>query len=113
MKYLHEPTPGTLVLDHRLTPEVRAMLAAMVSRSPVGGMKQRYVEVVEAVAAELWPGSMPLPYMRDYGWAEAKTVTGDLGLVAQAQYVDSASTRCTRRSRRSSTSSSASTDTRA
>jgi hypothetical protein len=87
MKYLHEPTPGTLVLDHRLTPEVRAMLAAMVSRSPVGGMKQRYAEVVEAVAAELWPGSMPLPYMRDYGWVEAKTVTGDLGIVAQAQYV--------------------------
>ena len=48
-KYLHEPTPGTLVLDHRLTPEVRAMLAAMVSRSPVGGMRQRYAEVVEAV----------------------------------------------------------------
>jgi len=48
-KYLHEPTPSTLVLDHRLTPEVRAMLAAMVSRSPVGGMRQRYSEVVEAV----------------------------------------------------------------
>jgi len=38
-KYLHEPTHGTLILDHRLTPEVRAMLAAMVSRSPVAGLK--------------------------------------------------------------------------
>jgi len=86
-KYLHEPTHGTLILDHRLTPEVRAMLAAMVSRSPVGGMKQRYAEVVEAVAAELWPGSRPLPYMRGYKWAEAKTVADDLSVVAQVQYV--------------------------
>lgn len=52
-KYLHEPTPGTIVLDHRLTPEVRAMLAAMVSRSPIGGMKQRYMEVLRAVAEGL------------------------------------------------------------
>jgi len=52
MKYLHEPTPGTIVLDHRLTPEVRAMLAAMVSRSPVGGVKQRYAEVVAAAGDE-------------------------------------------------------------
>ena len=86
-KYLHEPTHGSFVLDHRLTPEVRAMLAAMVSRSPVGGMKQRYAEVVEAVAAELWPGSMPLAYMRDYKWAEVKTVADDLSVVAQVQYV--------------------------
>lgn len=52
-KYLHEPTPGTIVLDHRLTPEVRAMFAAMVSRSPIGGMKQRYTEVLRAVAEGL------------------------------------------------------------
>jgi len=52
MKYLHESAPGTIVLDHRLTPEVRAMLAAMVSRSPVGGMRQRYAEVVEAAGGD-------------------------------------------------------------
>ena len=53
-KYLHEPAPGTIVLDHRLTPEVRAMLAAMVSRSPIGGMKQRYMEVLRAVAESVF-----------------------------------------------------------
>jgi thymidylate synthase ThyX len=58
-KYLHEPTTGTIVLDHRLTPEVRAMLAAMVSRSPIGGMKQRYSEVVEAVAESSWNSMNP------------------------------------------------------
>lgn len=61
MKYLHEPTPGTIVLDHRLTPEVRAMLAAMVSRSPVGGMRQRYAEVVEAAGDEDALTTYPLP----------------------------------------------------
>lgn len=54
MKYLHETSPGIFHLDHRLTPEVRAMLAAMVSRAPVGGIRQRYTEIVDAVAAALW-----------------------------------------------------------
>ena len=49
-KYLHRHGPHTLWLDHRLTPEVRAMLCAMVSRMPVDGVTQRYSELVEAVA---------------------------------------------------------------
>lgn len=52
-KYLHETSPGTFYLDHRLTPEVRAMLAAMASRAPLGGVKARYEQVVDAVAQEL------------------------------------------------------------
>ncbi len=70
MKYLHTPSPGTIVLDHRLTPEVRAMLVAMVSRSPVGGMKQRYTEVVEAVAESLWNTVNPRhPWVDMVKWA--------------------------------------------
>jgi hypothetical protein len=70
MKYLHTPSPGTIVLDHRLTPEVRAMLVAMVSRSPVGGMKQRYTEVVEAVAESLWNTVNPRhPWVDMVTWA--------------------------------------------
>lgn len=52
MKYLHQHGPYTWSLDHRLTPEVRAMLTAMASRMPVGGLEQRYRELVEAVLPE-------------------------------------------------------------
>ena len=52
-KYLHETSPGIFYLDHRLTPEVRAMLAAMASRAPVGGIKARYQQLVDAVAHDL------------------------------------------------------------
>jgi thymidylate synthase ThyX len=44
---------GFYWLDHRLTPEVRAMFAAMSSRMPVGGIRARYAQVVEAVRADL------------------------------------------------------------
>lgn len=84
-KYLHEPTPGTIVLDHRLTPEVRAMFAAMVSRSPIGGMKQRYMEVLRAVAEGLLEEDLQkLPpermefvtrfFIEDYGEANYREV---------------------------------------
>jgi len=86
-KFLHESSPGIYFLDHRLTPEVRAMFASMASRLPSGGIRARYEQVVDEVAAELWPGSKPLPYMRDYKWAEAKTEEDDLNIVAQAQYI--------------------------
>lgn len=85
MKYLHEPTQGTLVLDHRLTPEVRAMLAAMVSRSPVGGMKQRYAEVVAAAGDEDALTTYPLPpkvqtffdqFVGQYGHSSVLELTG-------------------------------------
>lgn len=85
MKYLHEPSPGTIVLDHRLTPEVRAMLAAMVSRSPVGGMRQRYAEVVEAAGDEDTLTTYPLPpkvqaffdqFVGQYGHSSVMELTG-------------------------------------
>ena len=85
MKYLHEPSPGTIVLDHRLTPEVRAMLAAMVSRSPVGGMKQRYAEVVDAAGDEDALTTYPLPpkvqtffdqFVGQYGHSSVMELTG-------------------------------------
>ncbi len=57
-KYLHEVSPGHLWLDHRLTPEARAMFCAMASRAPVGGIKARYAEVVDAVAESNWDGPL-------------------------------------------------------
>ncbi len=50
MHLLHESSPGFYWLDHRIVPEIRAMLAAMVSRQPSGGIRQRYLEVVSAIA---------------------------------------------------------------
>lgn len=55
MKYLHEVHPGHFYLDHRLTPEVRAMFCAMASRAPLGGIQARYAEVVEAIYQEIRP----------------------------------------------------------
>ncbi len=49
LSYLHEPSPGIFYLDHRLTPEVRAMLASMASRLPSGGIKARYTQVLESI----------------------------------------------------------------
>lgn len=96
-KYLREPTPGTIVLDHRLTPEVRAMFAAMVSRSPIGGMKQRYMEVLRAVAEGLleeglqkYPPERMEPVIRflveDHGEANYREVmvSGRLGEAEEA-----------------------------
>jgi hypothetical protein len=54
MKYLHADAQGIYHLDHRLTAEVRAMLCAMASRMPAGGIAARYSEIVEAVAESLW-----------------------------------------------------------
>ena len=54
MKYLHHDAEGVYHLDHRLTPEVRAMLCAMSSRMPLGGIEARYSEVVAAVAEGIW-----------------------------------------------------------
>lgn len=53
-KYLHQVSPGIYYLDHRLTPEVRAMFCAMASRMPIGGIAARYTEVVGAVAEDLF-----------------------------------------------------------
>jgi hypothetical protein len=84
-QYLHEPASGTITLDHRLTPEVRAMLAAMVSRSPVGGMKQRYAEVVEAAGDEEALTTYPLhpkvqeffdQFVGKYGHSSIMELTG-------------------------------------
>jgi hypothetical protein len=53
-KYLHSSGEHTFILDHKLTPEVRAMFAAMTSRTPVGGLLARYEQVVSAVALSLY-----------------------------------------------------------
>ncbi len=86
-KFLHETSTGIFYLDHKLTPEVRAMFASMASRLPSGGIQARYEQVVDEVAAELWPGSESLPYMQGYKWADAKLVVSDLNILSQVQYV--------------------------
>lgn len=53
-KFLHQVGEGTFWLDHRLVPEVRGMLAAMSSRAPLGGVRARYGQIVEALAESLW-----------------------------------------------------------
>ena len=54
MQHLVRVNESGSILGHKLTPEVRAMLAAMSSRMPAGGIEARYREVVEAVAEGLW-----------------------------------------------------------
>jgi hypothetical protein len=49
---LREHSPGIYSLDHRLLPEVRAMLAAMSSRMPIGGVRQRYQEILSEIAED-------------------------------------------------------------
>ena len=60
-KYLHVVSEGVYWLDHRLVPEVRGMLAAQSSRAPVGGVRARYGQVVEAVAIDLFEKGNPYP----------------------------------------------------
>lgn len=45
-----------VILDHRLTPELRACLAAMASRMPRDGVMARYMEILKSVilAGEGW-----------------------------------------------------------
>lgn len=57
MKYLHECGNGIWHLDHRLTPEVRAMFASMASRLPAGGIQARYRSVVAEVARHMARGT--------------------------------------------------------
>jgi len=49
-QYLHRVSYHVSWLDHRVLPEVRAMLTAMMSRVPLGGIAARYREVVEKIA---------------------------------------------------------------
>ena len=51
-KYLHETSPGCIYLDHRLTPEVRAMLCAMASRAPKGGVRARYLQILKPLVLQ-------------------------------------------------------------
>jgi hypothetical protein len=51
-KYL-KPTKIGFILDHRLTPEVRALFAAMASRMPDGGIEARYRQVMGEIAKHL------------------------------------------------------------
>lgn len=78
--FLHQHNAHTYSLDHRLLPEVRAMLAAMVSRMPVGGIVQRYRELRDEVLAEMWEAE----YLSDVerlgvsSWEEALEEGDDL-----------------------------------
>jgi hypothetical protein len=47
-----------LSIDHRMRPETRAMLAAMSSRMPAGGVRRRYDEIVHAVATDIQNNSL-------------------------------------------------------
>lgn len=50
-QYLHQgPNEHNWWLDHRLTPDCRAMLVAMTSRNPVGGLRARYCQLLVRVA---------------------------------------------------------------
>lgn len=52
-KYLRRVPDVGWILDHRLAPEVRAGLCAMSSRMPEGGIEQRYLEIVRAIAEDM------------------------------------------------------------
>ena len=54
LSYLNETVPGFFWVDPAVRPEVRAMLSAMVSRMPIGGIRQRYSELVDAIAQYIW-----------------------------------------------------------
>jgi len=58
-KYLHPVGESHFYLDHRLTPEVRALLCAQASRSPKGGVQVRYEELVRAVAVDFFYDTSP------------------------------------------------------
>lgn len=68
--YLHKVNEIGWVLDHRLTPEVRALFCAMASRLPVGGIEARYDEIVNAIAWDIMRQDDELgPYLRQCGLA--------------------------------------------
>lgn len=53
-KYLKQVGPNVSYLSDKVVPEVRAMFAAMMSRAPKGGIKERYRQVVNAIANKFW-----------------------------------------------------------
>ncbi len=57
-QYLHVVGPNVSWLDHKITPEVRAMFCAMMSRVPKGSIRQRYEEVVAKVARNMYVAAM-------------------------------------------------------
>lgn len=48
-KYLIQDNSISWILDHRITPETRALFAAMASRLPDGGIEARYKDIVSKV----------------------------------------------------------------
>jgi hypothetical protein len=67
MKYLHTVSERVSWLDHRVLPEVRAMLAAMMSRVPQGGIEARYLEVVENIKSGTpWLSGMTTEEAEEY-----------------------------------------------
>ncbi len=51
-KYLHTVGDNCFWLDHRIVPEVRALLCAKMSRAPRGGIRVRYQELLDAISKE-------------------------------------------------------------
>jgi hypothetical protein len=57
-KYLHKVGHYVSWIEHRITPDVRAVLTAMMSRIPEGGIEARYRQLVEAVAKEKFQNAL-------------------------------------------------------
>lgn len=92
---LREVRPGVFVLHHALLPEVQAMLLAMTSRAPAGGLRQRLAELIEAVGGlrplfeyPLHPRvqGFILKWVGQYGHSSVRELTG-----RPAIYVEGAS----------------------
>lgn len=56
-RYLHRVGDYVSWLDHAIVPDLGATLAAMMSRSPKGGIIARYKQIVVTVAKEDWEAS--------------------------------------------------------
>jgi thymidylate synthase ThyX len=75
--YLREVRPGIFHLSHQLRPEVRAMFCAMASRIPVGGIQQRYREVVGAIEEDMRLNSLFSGTDAAYRWRAEVQLTGE------------------------------------
>lgn len=91
-KYLHAAgiNEGTYWVDHRVVPEIRGMLAAQVSRAPLGGVRARYKQVVEAVAQSLWEEAHNQPAMDTMiqGWG-VESLRPETWEIAQTWFIPS------------------------
>lgn len=82
---LREERPGVFVLHHGVLPEVQAMLLAMVSRAPAGGLRQRLAELIADVGGVTPLFEYPLhprvqrfisKWVGQYGHSSPRELTG-------------------------------------